>query len=512
MTWSPVFLLVLSANLWLSTVTAAQPPIVGRPVDFSGAIGGPFVVTMSVESATVAVEEPFTLTLRIVGSGNLKEIARPPLGKLAGFKPFAVDDLDDSFADGSPPNRTFHYRLRARSTEAKQIPPFKFVYFNLAIVPASRGYQTTWAEGLDLSIKRPQVSTPNVPDFIVREWDVEQLRSSSSSDPLDLIWYPLSNFFGVYLPPKWENPFFQRAMPILLPPVICLIWYVFWGRSKKALGSSGTENKSVVGLLVVFLLLQTPDRGGDSVSHGFQALDDAFKALRSEKWYRPADAGKFFKEAAATLNDATHASDLNSDEWTTNPLVRANLFRWLGHACLLSENLAGAIAAYRTGIELDPNDDGLRFALTYARGQVRYVSSDIQPTTIGWPLWLTLGRYSWLAFGCYFCGWIAVTRWWMIRRLVWLFASLALFFLAAIPAVGSLLEWRERARNEAEPIVVVAKDTVLRRGNGEEYSPRITAPLPPGAEVRRLFERHGWLQVELANGIVGWLPADSVIH
>src|SRR5258705_24976 len=68
---------VFSVPLWLISSVTAQPPIVGRPIDFSGAIGGPFVVTMEVESGArvveVPVEEPFTLTLRIVGPGNLQE-------------------------------------------------------------------------------------------------------------------------------------------------------------------------------------------------------------------------------------------------------------------------------------------------------------------------------------------------------------------------------------------------------------------------------------------------------
>src|SRR6187402_2002463 len=52
---------VCSVPLWLIPAFSAQPPIVGRPVDFSGAIGGPFVVTMEVEPSQVAIEEPFTL-------------------------------------------------------------------------------------------------------------------------------------------------------------------------------------------------------------------------------------------------------------------------------------------------------------------------------------------------------------------------------------------------------------------------------------------------------------------
>jgi hypothetical protein len=322
--------------LWLTPVIAAQSPIVGRPIDFSGAIGGPFVSTMSVESTTVAVEEPFTLTLRIVGSGNLKEIARPPLAKLAGFKPFAVDDLDDSFIEGPPPSRTFRYRLRARTADVKQISPFKFVYFNPAIVPPSRGFQTTYAAGVELGIKSPPASG------------------------------------------------------------------------------------------------------------------------------RP--------------------------------------------------NLAREVVEARQQLDQDPDDDLARARLIELRESINYSAPDLRPADppwFHWPLFARGGRMltAW--------GFLLVTSLvgWLHKH--WrgyvLVAATCLLVIGVI-LLGALLEWRERTRNEIEPIVVVAKDTILHRGNGDEYPPRIPASLPAGAEVRRLCERHGWLQVELANGVVGWLPPDSVAH
>jgi len=52
---------------------------------------------------------------------------------------------------------------------------------------------------------------------------------------------------------------------------------------------------------------------------------------------------------------------------------------------------------------------------------------------------------------------------------------------------------------------------MLRTGNGTEYPPRLDVALPRGAEVRRLFERGGWYQVELSGGPVGWLPREAVV-
>src|SRR5438067_747165 len=95
-------------------------------------------------------------------------------------------------------------------------------------------------------------------------------------------------------------------------------------------------------LLIVLSMLQTPDRRGGLVSCGFQAFDDALKALRSESWYQPSDAPRFFREAAVNLRDG-----LKQDEEGLGLLFKAHLLRWLGHARLLSDDLPGSIAAYR---------------------------------------------------------------------------------------------------------------------------------------------------------------------
>jgi hypothetical protein len=326
----------LSAILYSKSLFAADPPIVGRPADFSGAIGGPFVVTMNIEPTTVAVEEPFTLTLRIVGSGNLNEIARPPIGKLPAFKPFAVDDLDDSFAEGPPPSRTFRYRLRARSAEANQIPLFKFVYFNPAIMPASRGYQTTYAKGIEFSIKSRPVS--GLAD-LARE--VVEMRQRLDSDPDD---------HGA------------RARLMQLRDIVPY---------------------------------PAPDM-------------------------RPAEQTRF--------------------QWSSSARGGRMLAAW----CLL-----------------------------------------LATTFVGWR------RQRWRAY---------------------LIVAAAGTIVVGLISLGALLDWREETRNRSEPIIVVAKDTILHRGNGGDYPARVAGSLPPGAEVRRLCERHGWLQVELANGVVGWLPLNSVVQ
>jgi hypothetical protein len=63
------------------------------------------------------------------------------------------------------------------------------------------------------------------------------------------------------------------------------------------------------------------------------------------------------------------------------------------------------------------------------------------------------------------------------------------------------------------PVVVLSEDNVLlRRGNGLSYPARYDTPLPRGAEARLLFVRGNWLQIELAGGEVGWVPARYTVR
>lgn len=180
------------------------PPVVGRPPEFSGAIGGPLIVRWLVEPTEVEVEAPVTLTLQITGQGNLADMPRPAIAKLDSFKPFAIDDLDDRFVPGNPPRREFRWRVRARTAEVTEIPRFKFVYFNPHIVPVTRGYQTTYADAVTLKITdRPRAATKE------RPVDAPKRRTAAPS----------------------VNPW-RLIVALIAPPMFCALWFVVWRHTR----------------------------------------------------------------------------------------------------------------------------------------------------------------------------------------------------------------------------------------------------------------------------------------
>src|SRR5207245_10768263 len=93
--------------------TSGEPPLAGRPVNFSGAVGT-FRVSMTAEPTVLQAEDPLVLTVRITGSGDLQQVQRPDLRRLANFsKRFLIENLGQRDLPGEK-TREFTYQLRPR--------------------------------------------------------------------------------------------------------------------------------------------------------------------------------------------------------------------------------------------------------------------------------------------------------------------------------------------------------------------------------------------------------------
>ncbi|MHB8736713.1 MAG: tetratricopeptide repeat protein [Terriglobales bacterium] len=195
----------------------------------------------------------------------------------------------------------------------------------------------------------------------------------------------------------------------------------------------------------------------------------------------------------------------------------ALLYRNLGNAYLLADDLPHAILAYRRGLRLAPNDFLLRQSLAEARERVVYPPSGGlgRPPSDARPPWLAYPRAEWLVIAtatAYVLAWVCLTRWRMVRRGRLLAAGLITLLLTVLLSAWLMVRIREEQEQNAHPLVVIARDGVLlRRGNGTAFPTRYNMPLPRGVEARRLFERSGWVQMELSGGEVGWLPREAVL-
>ncbi len=193
------------------------------------------------------------------------------------------------------------------------------------------------------------------------------------------------------------------------------------------------------------------------------------------------------------------------------------LYRNLGNAYLLADDLPRAILSYRRGLLLAPNDPDLRDSLAEARERVAYpASGDLgRPRIDDRPPWLPHPHSNWLivaAVACYICGCLGVTRWRMVRRGRLLTVGVIALLLTGVLSSWLMLRAEERRDSVEHPLVVIARDGVLlRRGNGAAFPPRYDTPVNRGVEGRLLFERGDWMQIELSGGEIGWVPRQAVL-
>lgn len=257
-------------------------------------------------------------------------------------------------------------------------------------------------------------------------------------------------------------------------------------------------------LLIALLLHADPDAGlsdREILERAESEFQDGVHLRRDRE-----QAGPHFRNAAGYLEDLSSRGIGNSA-----------LYRNLGNTYLLAGDLPRAILSYRRGLHLSPNDFDLRESLAEARARVAYpASGDLgRPPIDDRPPWLPHLRSRWLMFAaaiCYVLGCMGVTRWRMVRRGRLLAASVLALLLAGLLSGWLMLRAYEQRDREAHPLVVMARDGILlRRGNSMVFPPRYDTPINRGVEGRLLFERGGWVQIELFGGEIGWVPRDAVL-
>jgi hypothetical protein len=217
----------------------------------------------------------------------------------------------------------------------------------------------------------------------------------------------------------------------------------------------------------------------------------------------PRSARTKFKEAASDY-----------EELRARGIQSAAVFCNQGDANFLAGDLPNSILAYRRGLKLAPDDQRLLSHLAPARKHVTHSElTDIRRAG-DLPVWVHLPPRMEMALALilYYGGWLALAGWWLMRRNWLLGASVFLGLLSFMPLCRLVLEHQRRLDDAEHPVVVISKDrTELRWGNGSAYPARYPTALRRGVEARCLFQRKGWLQIELADGSLGWIPREAAL-
>ncbi len=128
--------------------TAVALPLPGRPVGFLGAVGE-FRDTISFDGSSLRVGDPFTVTMRVSGVGNLRLLTRPPLQiDWATLAPNAERVSWDSTGSVVRGAKEFDWVVTPKIAGDMVLPPVRYDYFN----PTSRRYEFAMTPSLRMTV------------------------------------------------------------------------------------------------------------------------------------------------------------------------------------------------------------------------------------------------------------------------------------------------------------------------------------------------------------------------
>ena len=203
----------VSVALWLTFVPSdcfaqAEPPILGRPKDFSGLVGQ-YLLSVRARPTSVKLEEPITVTVTI--SALSEAASAPSLGNLH----LLPDNIGDNF-HVQPPERIvekeraweLEYQLRPKLAGVQTLPSLKLVYYH----PQRQKYQATYSEAIVFDVQpKESAAAPTLAELPESLFIVP-----SRTETLDRLLPPLALHRGLLM------------VMFAAPAALCLVWYCVW--------------------------------------------------------------------------------------------------------------------------------------------------------------------------------------------------------------------------------------------------------------------------------------------
>jgi len=120
-------------------VKVSPLPEDGKPATFAGAVGK-YEMEVAVKPARVKAGEPVTMTMKVIGRGNIASLPQPAIPNLAGFKEYepeskvnVMDRTDTVYGE-----KVFEKVLVPEKAGLTEVPAAVFSYFD----PETRAYRT----------------------------------------------------------------------------------------------------------------------------------------------------------------------------------------------------------------------------------------------------------------------------------------------------------------------------------------------------------------------------------
>jgi hypothetical protein len=232
----------------------------------------------------------------------------------------------------------------------------------------------------------------------------------------------------------------------------------------------------------------------------FAEGNQLFREANEMSSQNPVAAEDLYRRSALRFERLVNEGDIQNGK----------LFYNIANAYYRTNDIGRAILNYRKAEQYIPNDLNLLQNLNQAR-QTRLDSFEetqeakVLRTLLFWHFDFSTRLRSILfaIFSCVFWTAVSVRLFrseWAPRWLLTVSGIAGALFL------GSLLaETYERAGEVSG--VVVSRQVIARKGDGESYEPSFKDPLHAGTEFRVLENRGDWHQIELPDGRQCWIPS-----
>lgn len=200
-------------------ITVKPLPVEGRPKDFSGAVGQ-FDVHASVENPTVLANQPFSLKLRVEGSGNAKLIELPAIDWPTGLEVYNTKS-DAKFFKNGRSYKEFEILLIPRQEGEVKIPPITIGMFD----PQQKKYLSRGTQEIVLKVE-PNPNGATTPTAKAGSVTAAPNPTAPSGPALP----------GLLL--SWQKPTLlsQASSPVAVAGLYLLVLFALGWKSKTELG------------------------------------------------------------------------------------------------------------------------------------------------------------------------------------------------------------------------------------------------------------------------------------
>ena len=144
-----------------------------KPSDYSGAVGE-FTISSDINTNTVNVNEPITITLKISGVGNMKMIKTPEIVFPSDFETYEpkINNNYSNTSNGLKGSKTIEYLAIPRHDGSFTIPGIVFNYYDIA----EKSYKTLTTASYNIAVNKSNVSSSsNIVSNYTNQEKVKQL-------------------------------------------------------------------------------------------------------------------------------------------------------------------------------------------------------------------------------------------------------------------------------------------------------------------------------------------------